>query len=239
MKSLSIRPNEYIVILTGAGISAESGIPTFRDKDGIWQRYDLREVATFQGFLENPEKVWRFYSERRKHGLQCSPNPGHLAIAEFEKRHPGKFTLITQNVDGLHGKAGSKNILEVHGSLYRTKCSNNRCDLATMGFEDFQSYDTVPKCPQCQSNLRPDVVWFGEYLDPTIERSARVAVSMCDIFVAVGTSGVVWPVAGYVEIAKAKGARTILVNLEPPANKHMFDEFYMGKAGEILPALLC
>jgi NAD-dependent deacetylase len=235
---LGIKEDASVVVVTGAGISAESGIPTFRDKDGIWQKYNLEDVATPQGFYRNPDLVWQFYSQRRLDALKCEPNAGHKALVWLERylEKRGRFLLVTQNVDGLHQRAGSKNIVTIHGSLFRTKCSNPSCSLQP--FEDKETYFSgAPKCPECGSVLRPDVVWFGEYLDPYDEARAREAILDCDIFIAVGTSGVVQPVASYVVLASMAGATRILVNLEPPANLEFFTSFYQGKSGEILPIL--
>lgn len=238
-RPLNIRPDASAVVVTGAGVSAESGIATFRDKGGIWEQYDLERVATPEGFAADPDLVWRFYSERREQVLRCEPNPGHRALAALERylEARGRFLLVTQNVDGLHQRAGSRAVLPIHGSLLRTRCSNDAC--RTRPFDDERSYKNgAPRCAECGFLLRPDVVWFGEYLDPEMERQARLAIADCDLFLTVGTSGVVYPVAGYVEIAADMGVPRILVNLEPPANLRSFTSFYQGKAGEVLPLLL-
>lgn len=240
-RSLGIRPDSAVVVLTGAGISAESGIPTFRDMGGTWEQFDIQQVATPRGFHADPALVWRFYSDRRKHALACQPNDGHRAVAALERQlaHRGRFTLVTQNVDGLHPRAGSRRVLSVHGSLFRTKCSNPDCAGSRAPWDDEATYyDGPPPCDRCGAPLRPDVVWFEEYLDPAIEVAARQAIGDCDLFIAVGTSGVVYPVAGYVELAGMSGARTVLVNLEAPANLRRFDAFFQGKAAELLPVLL-
>lgn len=236
---LNIRADASVVVVTGAGVSAESGIATFRDKGGIWEQCDLERVATPEGFAADPDLVWRFYSERREQVLRCEPNPAHRAIAALERylEPRGRFLLVTQNVDGLHQRAGSRAVLPIHGSLLRTRCSNDAC--GTRPFADERSYENgAPRCPECGSLRRPDVVWFGEYLDPEMERRARLAIADCDLFLAAGTSGVVYPVAGYVEIAADMGVPRILVNLEPPANLRAFTSFFQGKAGDILPVLL-
>lgn len=236
---LRIEPSASVVVVTGAGVSAESGIATFRDKGGIWEQYDLERVATPRGFAMDPDLVWRFYSERRAQVLGCEPNPGHRALVALERylEPRGRFLLVTQNVDGLHQRAGSRRVLPIHGSLLRTRCSNDTCP--SQPFDDEQSYmDGAPRCTTCGALLRPDVVWFGEYLDPDLERQARLAIADCDLFMAVGTSGLVYPVAGYVEIAAHYGVPRVLVNLEPPANLGAFTSFYQGKSGEVLPAIL-
>ncbi len=238
---LDIRPDSSVVVLTGAGISAESGIATFRDSGGLWEKHDVQQVATPAGFEADPDLVWRFYSERRRQAGQVQPNAGHQAVATLERflEARGRFTLVTQNVDGLHQRAGSRRILPVHGSLFRTRCSNEACEDSRRSWEDESFHlDGAPRCPKCGGILRPHIVWFGEYLDPAVESAAREAIADCDLFLAVGTSGAVWPVAGYVEIALARGARTVLVNLEPPANASRFAEIHLGKAAELLPVLL-
>jgi len=238
---LPIRSDSSVAVLTGAGISAESGIHTFRDPGGIWEKYDIEKVGTLSGFLDDPDTAWRMYSELRTHALGCMPNAAHLALFALERRiEPrGRFKLITQNVDGLHERSEVRNLLPIHGSLFRTRCSNADCPLSTRPFDDDSGYlDETPNCSECSAPMRPDVVLFGEYLDPVMEQSARDAVLDCDVFIAVGTSGLVYPAAGYVALARSMGARTILVNLEEPENSAMFDELHLGKAAEILPALL-
>jgi NAD-dependent deacetylase len=238
---LDIRPDSAEVLLTGAGISAESGIATFRDSGGLWEQHDVSQVATPEGFRSNPGLVWRFYSERRRQASLVHPNPGHFAVSALEQflASRGRFTLVTQNVDGLHQRAGSQRVLAVHGSLFKTRCSSSECAQGLCSWEDHSlHFQDVPLCPGCGSMLRPDIVWFGEYLDPAIESAAREAIADCDLFLAIGTSGAVWPVAGYVDIALARGARTVLVNLELPANANRFAEVHLGKSADLLPRLL-
>lgn len=238
---LGIRPDQAVVVLTGAGISAESGIPTFRDSGGLWENHDVNQVATPEGFAADPDLVWRFYSARRTAARGCEPNAGHRAVAALERALAarGRFTLVTQNVDGLHQRAGTRRVLPVHGSLFRTRCSGDACPDSLRSWEDDRTYpDGAPRCPKCGDFLRPDIVWFGEMLPPDVESAAREAIADCDLFIAVGTSGAVWPVAGYVQIAATRGARTVLVNLEAPSNARWFDEFRQGKAAELLPELL-
>lgn len=238
---LDIRPDSSVVVLTGAGISAESGIATFRDSGGLWEKHDVHQVATPEGFAADPDLVWRFYSERRRQAGTVQPNAGHLAVTALERflAAHGRFTLVTQNVDGLHQRAGTQRVLPVHGSLFQTRCSSLECEDGLRAWDDVSLHlDAAPRCPKCGHWLRPHIVWFGEYLDPAIESAAREAIADCDVFLAVGTSGAVWPVAGYVEIAVARGARTVLVNLEPPANASRFRDVFLGKAAELLPRLL-
>lgn len=238
---LRIPADASVVVLTGAGISAESGIATFRDSGGLWENHSVEQVATREGFLRDPALVWRFYSTRRQDALRVRPNAAHEAVAALERYLDarGRFTLVTQNVDGLHERAGSQRVLRVHGSLFQTRCDNTDCPRSTTPFHDESTwFDGPPTCPECGHYDRPNVVWFGEYLDPAVESAARHAIADCDLFLAVGTSGVVWPVAGYVMLAGQLGARTVLANLETPENRSSFREVYLGKAGEVVPVLL-
>jgi len=228
---VDIAPRTKIVALTGAGISAESGVPTFRDKGGIWQQYDVMAVATPEGFERDPRLVWRFYNERRKHAKLVQPNPAHYALARLEQLLPeGNFALITQNVDGLHRKAGSKSIHHMHGELAKVRCTV--CHAVREAPEDLPD---LPRCP-CGGLLRPHVVWFGEI--PFDMDKLYQLVEECRLFLIVGTSGMVHPAAGFVAHAKTSGAVTVGVNLEPPENRFYIDHFYQGKAGEILPGLV-
>lgn len=222
-----------IVVLTGAGISAESGIRTFRDAGGLWENQRVEDVASPEGFARDPEMVWRFYKDRYYHSLQALPNPGHLALVKLEQVYPDNFTLITQNVDGLHRHAGSRKLYEMHGRLRTALCSSCtfRHDMASLDLEPL-----IPLCPSCGGKMRPDIVWFGEipyYLDEIEE-----ALQDCVLMLVIGTSGVVYPAAGFVMTAKYFGARTIGVNFEKPEQYDVFDEFYQGKAGEVLPGLV-
>jgi NAD-dependent deacetylase len=220
-----------MVVLTGAGISAESGVPTFRDKDGIWGKYDVTSVATPEGFARDPGQVWRFYNERRKQAQSVKPNAGHYALVRLEEFLPeGRFTLITQNVDHLHRKAGSRNVHHMHGELAKVRCT--RCEKVRETLEDLPE---LPRC-ECGGLLRPHVVWFGEV--PFDMDRLFSLVEQCDLFLVVGTSGVVHPAAGFVIHAKRSGATTVGVNLEVPENRGFIDHFYQGKSGEILPRLV-
>ena len=220
-----------IVILTGAGISAESGLGTFRDKDGLWTKYDLEEVATPQGFERDPKLVHEFYNARRKNCRGAEPNDAHRALARLEAERPAGGTLIvTQNVDDLHERAGSKEVWHMHGELSRALCADcgHRWDAPVeMAPED--------PCPSCGiASTRPDVVWFGEmpYLMDDIEER----LSRAELFVSIGTSGEVYPAAGFVQTALAVGAETLELNLEPSSNASFFAESRNGKASEIVPA---
>lgn len=229
-----LRNSNDIAILTGAGISQESGLRTFRDKlDGIWKEYRPEDLATPEAFEKNPQLVWEFYSMRRLKGLQVKPNPGHFALAEMEK-HFQSFTLITQNVDGLHQRAGSRNVVELHGNITRVKCKNGCCVLQ----EWDETADLVPKCPNCGAFLRPDVVWFGEMLPGKELATAYHAAQNCEIFLSIGTSANVQPAASLPLIAKKSGALLVEINAEKTPITPYGDFFLSGKSGEILPELI-
>ena len=222
-----------VLALTGAGISAESGISTFRDSGGLWENHRIEDVATPEAFRKDPELVWEFYKQRYLQAIEKDPNAGHSSLVELEKRLGNRFHVITQNVDGLHQKAGQKNIYEMHGSLFSSFCTNCHKKHPTKEL-DFSI--KVPKCKVCGNSLRPDIVWFGEI--PYCLYEIEHLLKDCDVFIIIGTSGVVYPAAGFVMTAKYFGAHTIAVNLERPGNSAIIDEFHLGKAGEILPALL-
>jgi NAD-dependent deacetylase len=219
-----------IFILTGAGISAESGVPTFRDAGGLWEGHDVMEVASPEGFRRSPGLVHRFYNQRRADIQLRVPNAAHQAIAELQTRYPEQVTLVTQNVDDLHERGGSPSVIHMHGELLRVRCSHcgYRC-----GWSDALSAETI--CPACQrsSGMRPDIVWFGEvpFLMDVIEEQLRQA----DAFVAIGTSGLVYPAAGLVSIAKSLGIRTIELNLQKTEASHLFDEVIPGPASQTVP----
>jgi NAD-dependent deacetylase len=228
-----------VLVLTGAGISAESGVPTFRDVDGLWEGHDVQRVASPQGFASDPALVWRFYAQRRAGMTGVVPNAGHRALVELERRLGDRFLLATQNVDGLHVAAGSERVVELHGNLMTSRCA--RCDRAP--FPDRTAYTEVPSCTACERGLlRPHIVWFGEMLPPSalarIDRFYDDAAGHRLVFLAVGTSGVVYPAAGMVETVRALGGTTWLVNKDAPANLTSFHHVRLGPAGTILPALL-
>lgn len=221
-----------VAVLTGAGISAESGVPTFRGPDGLWENYRPEDLATPQAFARDPELVWRWYHWRRGLIAKCEPNPAHRALADLERR-VDDFTLITQNVDGLHRSAGSRNLLEVHGNLWMVRCTS--CGEL---YEDRKlDLPARPACRECGGLLRPNVVWFGESLDERILDAAWKAAASCQVMLVVGTSAVVQPAAGLASVAKQAGTFVIEVNLEPTPNSREVDVSLMGKAGEILPRL--
>ena len=223
-----------IVILTGAGISAESGLGTFRDKDGIWTKVSLEDVATPEGFARDPVMVHDFYNQRRQNLQDAEPNAAHEALARLEADHPGEVLIVTQNVDNLHEKGGSKNIIHMHGELLKIRCST--CSTVQEWLEDL-SLDTV--CPACgiTSSLRPHVVWFGEM--PFDMMRIEQALDGCDLFLSIGTSGNVYPAAGYVSQIRSQGrARSVELNLEPSEGATLFDECIHGPATEIVPAFV-
>lgn len=231
--SMEIRRSDRLFVLTGAGISAESGIPTFRGQDGLWEGHRIEDVATPQAFAINPELVWRFYSMRRSVAAACKPNPAHFALAGLEEKLGKRMLLCTQNVDALHEAAGSKSVLHMHGQLFQSCCSNRTCP--TKPFEDtniYQQRSEIPSC-SCGAPIRPHIVWFNE--SPLHMRDVIPAIEQCSIFLTVGCSGLVQPAASFPLIARQNGARTVYVGLEAPANAFAFDEVSLGPAGLTLP----
>ena len=228
---LLIKRGERVFVLTGAGVSAESGVPTFRDAGGLWEQHRVEDVATPEGFERAPELVWRFYSERRKKAATVQPNAAHLALARLGEQIGDDLFLCTQNVDALHERAGSRGVWHMHGRLLSTRCSE--CSRAP--FDDESAYEKAPRC-DCGALLRPDVVWFGEM--PYGLSRIYQALEDCDLFVTVGSSGAVYPAAGFVSHLRHLGrARCIYVGLEKPENAHAFDECRLGKAGDLVPSL--
>jgi NAD-dependent deacetylase len=233
-----------VLVLTGAGISAESGVPTFRDAHGLWEGHDVTKVASPAGFARDPVLVWRFYSARRAGLAGVVPNAGHAALVALERRLGARFLLATQNVDGLHAAAGSERLIELHGNLMRTRCSG----CARPPFADTTVYadKTVPVCGRCRAEgreaaLRPDIVWFGEALEPAgLDRIERFMVEAGPrlVFLAIGTSGVVYPAAGLVNATRDVGGTSWLVNLEAPANASAFDHVVLGPAATTLPEMI-
>ncbi len=229
-----LRSVQRLAALTGAGASAESGLSTFRDvQTGLWSRYRPEDLATPQAFERDPELVWEFYAMRRLKSGQVRPNPGHLALAELERRVPG-FTLVTQNVDGLHQRAGSENVIELHGNITRVRCSRG-CGVFTEWDERAKG---VPDCPRCGAKLRPDVVWFGEMLPPGALDAAIQAARLCQAFFSIGTSGLVQPAASLPFVAREHGAAIIEINAEQTPLSPAADFLLLGRSGEILPALV-
>lgn len=219
-----------IVILTGAGVSAESGIRTFRAADGLWEDHRVEDVASPEGFAANPELVQRFYNERRRHLLHSNtqPNAAHNSLARLEQECGGDVLVITQNIDDLHERAGSRNVIHMHGELLKARCEDCATVIDLRG-----DLAVTDRCTLCQGRLRPHIVWFGEvplFMDETL-----AALDRCDVFAAIGTSGNVYPAAGFVRVARAAGAHTVELNLEASEVSKDFDETRLGPASEEVP----
>src|SRR5450631_2894544 len=232
MTKISIAPTDRVFVLTGAGISAESGLPTFRADDGLWAGNRIEDVCTPEAWERNPAKVWEFYSARRAAGAKAEPNPGHVALAELEARLFDRFFLCTQNVDDLHERAGSRRLVHMHGELNRAHCERDCGRAPVEDHSIYRSLDEVGRCV-CGGRLRPHIVFFGEIpLEmPRIERE----IARATLMVVVGTSGSVYPAANFVSWAKRSGARTVYVGPERPLNASAFTNVVEGKAGEVLP----
>jgi NAD-dependent deacetylase len=227
-----LRRAENVVVSTGAGVSAESGVPTFRGAGGIWSKMNPEELASVDGFMKNPQLVWEWYQYRRDLMGKVTPNPGHHAIAQMEKLFE-RFTLITQNIDGLHARAGSANILELHGNISRNKCL--KCERPYRGEIDLE--EGLPYC-DCGGMIRPDVVWFGEMLPQDVLEKAFRATEEADVFFSVGTSAIVQPAASLPFMARRGGAYVVEVNIEPTGLTAVADVFLQGKSGEVLPGIV-
>ncbi len=231
-----IGPNERVFVLTGAGISAESGIRTFRDANGLWRQYRFEEVASPEGWAAHPDAVWQFYAERRAQAASCAPNAAHLALAALERTLGARLLVCTQNVDDLHEKAGSLQLVHMHGELMKSRCDT----CSRPPFVDREAHDGVPRC-SCGGRIRPHIVWFGE-VPFEMDRIAR-ALDTCDVFVTIGSSGAVYPAAGFVSAVTARCAldgasvKKVYVGPEEPDNARMFDECRLGSAGETVPGL--
>jgi NAD-dependent deacetylase len=238
--AIQLGPDDRIFVLTGAGISAESGLATFRGAGGLWHGHRVEEVACPEAWERDPELVWNFYSMRRKGALAVKPNAAHLALAELEHRLGERFFLCTQNVDHLHERAGSKRLVHMHGELFQSRCES--CDRES--FDDEKLYERLADIPRCRcgARIRPNIVWFGEVIMhlPLIARE----LERCTVLLVVGTSGLVQPAASFVHWAGAgdgpesAGIRTYYVGPEEPANASAFTDIFLGKAGELLPRLL-
>jgi len=230
----ALRQARHVGVLTGAGVSAESGIPTFREAlTGLWARYDPAELASPGGFARDPERVWRWYRERRMAIARAEPNPAHRALVDLEGR-VDRFTLITQNIDALHARAGNRDVVELHGNITRVRCS-----VENVVVPDFEDGDAVPTCPACGACLRPDVVWFGELLPMTALERAWAAARDADFFLSVGTSNLVEPAASLPWIAARSGALVVVVNPSDEGQQHGPTIHHLaGPAGQVLPALL-
>ncbi|PYV91956.1 MAG: NAD-dependent protein deacylase [Acidobacteria bacterium] len=232
LKSLLI-PETKVLVFTGAGISAESGVPTFRGEEGLWKKFRVQELATPEAFQANPRLVWEWYSWRRGQLVEVKPNPGHYAVCEFEKYFVD-FILVTQNVDGLHDRAGNHKLLKLHGDIWETRCVH--CGNTCMDFT--VSFNRLPPVCACGGALRPGVVWFGEALPAGIFDQAVQKAEACNLFFSVGTSAEVYPAAYLPSIAKEHGAYVVEVNIERSAAASYADEVFLGKSGEVLPEIL-
>lgn len=220
-----------VFVLTGAGISAESGVKTFRDAGGLWEQHRFEDVASPEGWARDAQTVWRFYSQRRAQALGVKPNAAHVALAELETRIGDRLFLCTQNVDPLHERGGSKRVVHMHGELLKSRCE--RCDRAP--FDDDKTYEAaMPRC-ECGARIRPHIVWFGEV--PFFMDAIEEAISSADVFVTIGSSGAVYPAAGLAAAARARGARTVYVGPEKPDNARAFDECRLGTATAVVPGL--
>lgn len=230
-----LRGSSRVVVLTGAGVSAESGVPTFRGQSGLWEGHRVEEVATPEGFQADPKLVWRFYNMRRAALAQVRPNPGHLALAALEKRlGSNRFTLLTQNIDGLHQAAGSQRVLELHGRLSRVRCT--ACPY--LADRPGEALAELPRCPRCEELLRPDVVWFHEMLPAGVWHEACEQTESCDCFLVIGTSAQVYPAAGLIRTARGNRASVLEFNLERTPASALADVSLLGPSGDLLPQVL-
>ncbi|MEW5739184.1 MAG: NAD-dependent deacylase [Myxococcota bacterium] len=238
MQRLELTGSSRVLVLTGAGVSAESGVPTFRGLNGLWEGHRVEEVASPEGFADNPALVWKFYGLRREGALKVQPNPGHVAIAKLEERLGDRFLLATQNVDGLHARAGSRRMVAMHGELFKSRCLS--CQTP---FDDTRTYlgEPLPRCPKCDQLIRPHIVWFGEMLDPDHLQQIGSFISTAGSklhFFAIGTSGQVYPAAGLVDEVRHRGGTAWLVDVDPsPEYAVRFNHVIRGKSGEVLPEL--
>lgn len=232
MRSI-LTSDHSITVMTGAGISAESGVPTFRGADGHWRGRDPMSLATPEAFNADPHLVWQWYDERRAALTRCIPNLAHQALVRLEAQTPD-FTLATQNVDGLHRLAGSENIIHLHGDIFTLRCT----ECGAERIDRTHGWDDLPRCPACGGVERPGVVWFGEALPEGALETVGEAVARCEAFLIVGTSGIVWPAAGFANLARRLGKAVLLVNLEPTDQSDLATHALYGRAGEILPELI-
>lgn len=223
-----------ITVLTGAGISADSGVPTFRGPDGLWRTYRAEDLATPEAFERDPRLVWEWYNWRRELIATKSPNPAHVALAELERRENERMWLITQNVDGLHRAAGSRRLSEIHGNIWMVRCTG--CGVVN---EDRRvPIQILPTCDACGALLRPHIVWFGESLDPADLRRCTETLQSCDLLLVIGTSGVVYPAAGFASVAKQAGATVVEINLDETPQAPLVDLVLRGRAKDLVPQLL-
>lgn len=233
-----IQAAQHLVVLTGAGVSAESGVPTFRDTHtGYWAQFDPQEMASEPGFRAHPQRVWEWYAYRRTCIARVQPNAAHQALAAFAQAHPGRLTLVTQNVDGLHQRAGSHDAICLHGDIMRNQWLNATCPKCSVAVA-VQQGGAPPGCHACGNLLRPGVVWFGEHLPADALARAEAAVNACDVMLVAGTSGVVYPAAGLVFQAHQQGAKVIILNPEPTELDMLADATLHETAAKALPVLL-
>jgi NAD-dependent deacetylase len=228
-----LRETERLTVLTGAGVSAESGVPTFRGADGLWQGYRATDLATPEAFARDPKRVWAFYNWRREILAPLEPNPAHEALVRLEETVP-QVTLVTQNIDDLHRRAGSRNLIELHGNIWMVRCTV--CGRVCRNEQ--VPLPALPSCEHCNGLLRPHVVWFGEQLEPAVLERAVGLSRSCQTMLVIGTSALVQPAASLALVAKEGGARVVEVNLEPTPYSHHLDLVLQGKAGVILPELV-
>ena len=229
---MTMAPFRHVVILTGAGISADSGIATFRDPDGVWARYDLEDLATPEAFERNPAFVHEFYNDRHAKLAHVEPNPAHTALARLEAHHPGEVLIVTQNVDDLHERGAAAKVIHMHGEMRKARCRDKG---TVLDWDGALGVDLACPCCGATGALRPHVVWFGEM--PLFMDRIGAALAACDLFVSIGTSGSVYPAAGFVEEVRASGAaHTVELNLEASAGGALFAERILGRAAEIVPA---
>ena len=222
-----------ITVVTGAGISADSGVPTFRGKEGLWRNFRPEDLATPEAFAKNTRLVWEWYNWRRELISEKLPNPAHLSLVELEKK-AASYTLITQNVDGLHLWAGSQNLIELHGNIWKVQCT--QCDVITYNLD--VPLEILPYCSSCKGLLRPHIVWFGEALNPDDIRNSEKALETCDVMLIIGTSGLVQPAASFSGLARSAGAFVIEINLESTFDSESVDLSLLGRAKDIVPGLL-
>jgi NAD-dependent deacetylase len=227
-------PQDRLFVLTGAGISAESGLATFRGSGGLWNGHRVEQVATPEAWAANPALVWNFYSERRRDAETAQPNAAHFALAQLEQQMPNRFYLCTQNVDDLHERAGSKNLHHMHGQLFQSRCE--RCNEPFPDHATYQDPNNLPTCPTCHQAIRPHIVWFGEI--PLDMEGIYRQLSQATALLVVGTSGSVYPAAGLVHLANRQQIQTIYIGPEEPLNAEAFNEILLGPATKVLPTLL-
>jgi NAD-dependent deacetylase len=234
MSTISISATDRVFVLTGAGISAESGLPTFRADDGLWAGYRIEDVCTPDAWRRNPAEVWKFYSARRAQGQRANPNPAHITLAKLESRIPGRCFLCTQNVDDLHERAGSVNLIHMHGELAKARCEHECGRPPVEDRRVYASLDEVGRC-ECGGRLRPHIVFFGEI--PLEMPRIESEIAKCTLMLVIGTSGNVYPAANFVHWAHQAGARSVYIGPERPLNASAFTQIVLGKAGEVMPGL--